>query len=541
MGHGLVLFALSFLGGDSPQNAEPMPVCCLGTEPKACSSVVGTKFAANFATELPQTSYDVRLIHMPAATWRSRVYANCTRLDRQGISTVWALDKQTVTDLELCLTSMHADLVSSPRITALDRDSAVISMKTPKQYVGEIDRVVKTRDGKVEAVAFRPVVETIDDAVSIKCGIDRSTPIPTLSIDLSSSWIGALNVAATVETYENSKYGKGLIAAQMQLPQIVEAKVRGDFKVPDDCQLLISLGTCSLIDKQGKAIVIERLALIAARHIVMESEEPKGFKVATNAAILGATVVPEVLELLGVIQPPTPKTNGRSGPTVVSSGPARLVPPPSSYWSVKTMSNVEVPSKGLLLAKEKLLRVLAGHCGSDSDCPEDFLNSLATAHGLSPAPAAVTSLPMGFGSLVPPYTKVIGRQGRDIYISTASPQLPTPPLPSRSPVATADSVSLPPLPDDQLKTTSRHTVPAPRPSLQSVEQPIKGVETANTPSLSQAMRFDPNVAPARFEPVPVAASSLSVKTYTFNPGLQPQVIRIPVGGNRVIEIQATVK
>ncbi len=107
---------------------------------------------------------------------------------------------------------------------------------------------------------------------------------------------------------------------------------------------------------------------------------------------------------------------------------------------------------------------------------------------------------------------------------------PTPALPSRSPLPAigpdGKAASLPPLPDPTVSTTSLNGPPSPRPSPQ-------------TDLSRSSMRFDPAVAPARYEPVPIGRSSVRLDGAELAT-LKQQTIRIPFSGRLSIELKARV-
>ncbi len=107
---------------------------------------------------------------------------------------------------------------------------------------------------------------------------------------------------------------------------------------------------------------------------------------------------------------------------------------------------------------------------------------------------------------------------------------PMPALPSRSLLPSigpdGKDVALPPLPDAHVETASHVGPSGPLPSPQ-------------TTIPASSMKFDPSIAPARFEPQPVGRSSVEIDGAALATG-RPQTIRIPLGGRLSIELKATV-
>jgi len=111
-------------------------------------------------------------------------------------------------------------------------------------------------------------------------------------------------------------------SAQVQIPEIGHAEIAGEWLIPRDELLLVGFGPHTVADKEGKAVVRERLALITAEEV----------------ALPAASTSPESLELPGslprvAVSPPRlviPAIPSRSLPQGVHADgtPAELPPLP---------------------------------------------------------------------------------------------------------------------------------------------------------------------------------------------------------------------
>ena len=62
-------------------------------------------------------------------------------------------------------------------------------------------------------------------------------------------------------------------SAQVQVPEIGRAEIAGEWLIPRDEVLLVGFGPHTVADKDGKAVVRERLAMITASEVAMPAVE----------------------------------------------------------------------------------------------------------------------------------------------------------------------------------------------------------------------------------------------------------------------------
>ncbi len=236
--------------------------------------------------EEEQISYEVRVMDTPASEWREAFYRHCTRVGREGRSTVWTLDEKTAAELmKRQQGSPRTHVVMAPKVTAFAGASATVDTRQTRTFVVDVDRVA---DGPVDhspALAYRPSVEEIREGLTVSVAGNRTAAGVRAHLKLDSTWVGHVARATTSETVENAGYGKASLEASMQLPQVVEAKVDGDYEIPSGRQVLVSLGTATTADTMGSPVVMERLLLIAARPILTEAEESRLGRKPTDAAM----------------------------------------------------------------------------------------------------------------------------------------------------------------------------------------------------------------------------------------------------------------
>jgi hypothetical protein len=299
---GIVTLAL--LGVESPEDKPRFEVRRVDS---------GGVAVGRTPVEADQISFEVRVVDTPAADWRQQIYRRCKRVGREGRSTVWTVDERSVLEmLEKVQGDPRAKVVMCPKATALKGTPCVIDTMQKRTFVVDVDRVADGPVDQAGAIAFRPAVDEITEGICLKLSGQKTAAGVRAHVVIDSTWVGNVVETKTTETIRNREHGKNSLTATMQLPQVVEAKIYGDFEMPADQELLVSLGTITVTDKHNKPVVMERLALIAARPIVTEAEE----------VVLGRNVVDAAVRAASAYMPkplPTPPLPSRS--PMVGFGP----------------------------------------------------------------------------------------------------------------------------------------------------------------------------------------------------------------------------
>ena len=267
------------LGGSEPADGPKAPLFTIRIgRPGGDLPVVG-RLASNAGVvraEPEQISYEMRVVDTHAAGWREAYYRHCTRIGREGRSTVWTIEEKTAAAmLDKQLGHVETNLVQAPKVTAFAGASATIDTRHPRHFVVDVDRVA---DGPVDhapSIAYRPSVDEIREGVSVSVSGRRTAAGVRAHVKVESTWVGHVAQSKTRETIQSKEYGETSVAAGMDLPQVVEAKVEGDYEIPRDQLMLVSLGTATTVDARNNPVVMERLLMVAAKPIVTEAEEAR--------------------------------------------------------------------------------------------------------------------------------------------------------------------------------------------------------------------------------------------------------------------------
>jgi len=111
-------------------------------------------------------------------------------------------------------------------------------------------------------------------------------------------------------------------SAQVQIPEIGHAEIAGEWLIPRDEVLLVGFGPHTVADKDGKAVVRERLALITAEEVVLPTAAASPESLELPRPLSGAVISPPRLVI--------PSLPSRSLPQGVHADgtPAELPPLP---------------------------------------------------------------------------------------------------------------------------------------------------------------------------------------------------------------------
>jgi hypothetical protein len=237
------------------------------------------------------TTFQVRVLSLEGLDWRTSSYNRLQPVARQGTSTVWTADKALVVSLsERARSSTVFGKIVSTNDATLTRCEAV-------NYVAGIDRYADGPINQSSAIAFLPKPERLDERFAVKLSgrkldqgiltqvaleethVDVIHSVPQTESLLPSSsntcrtpadlCRDVLNVVLAQQPRESTQS----ITCSVQVPEISQAKVEGEWLIPNNCVLLVSLGVKTVADDQGKAVVRERVAVIEVNPTAMPAAQ----------------------------------------------------------------------------------------------------------------------------------------------------------------------------------------------------------------------------------------------------------------------------
>lgn len=237
----------------------------------------------------PAVSYEIREITVASPEWRGKVLPSLNPVARRDGSTVWALDEAGIHEL---LTQCQADprckIAQPPAMMARIGEPVRMSSETAHNYVAHLKRVSDAPPNQGTRLAFQPEVDKVHSGVRVN----------VLSSELKGR---ALYAKLVVEEHRlvamhSVKYTEGVkpkppadpavaraslrnlarlnpahgaqaaaIAATIQVPEVDSRRVEGQWLIPSDGALLVSLGPCTRHDGMLRSQYQEKLIAITAR------------------------------------------------------------------------------------------------------------------------------------------------------------------------------------------------------------------------------------------------------------------------------------
>ena len=329
--------------------------------------------------EKPPITYTVRMIEADGVCWREAVFASLKSVARQGSATIWTLPLSASTRLINEVTkSSSANVVLAPRVTSQSGSPATIQCRNKRQLVTQVawqnDESAPASSPENIRVGWHTTLvgRKLDQGILVQLvfedtvvravhhvSVDRSVASDRACASSAAACephvfagggkaTGLMGLSASAlkkagfdvlcsdsetccqETASKAK-DKAVVTTSIDVPEIDNREVLGEWLIPHGDALLVSFGAFTVADKDGKAIVKERLALIEAgddRIALPAALVPNPVMPGTFPTVPPpAPLVPHLLPKLAL---PTPAMPSRSFPQGVHADgtPAELPPLP---------------------------------------------------------------------------------------------------------------------------------------------------------------------------------------------------------------------
>ena len=213
-----------------------------------------------------QITYQIRVVEVDSLDWRGEVFDKLQAVTRQGSATVWTAPKETAVQVVKWAEGRKGtNVLSCPTVTAFDGGTAHISTKTGMHFVGDLRRAADGPVNHAKTVAYVPKVEQTREGLAATLSgrkIDQGVLTRLVLEDSHCTSVHTFKVRERAETA-----GREPIAATIQVPEIATCEVAGEWVIPNDGVLIVSLGATTVKEKDGKAGVRERVAMVEARHV----------------------------------------------------------------------------------------------------------------------------------------------------------------------------------------------------------------------------------------------------------------------------------
>lgn len=229
------LLAVTCLGGAVPDSAEKMMI-----------------------------TYEVKILETRGVDWRAAVHSRLETIPTRGAFAVWSAEKSVVTDLVASTGKVEA----APRVTSYSGATARI-FNTSTSH-GNNSLVARDSQLTRTGLSASPLSVTpstsgysvqitgrqLDQGVLARVQIEDRRVTSVHKVKLSDACKHQGTNCCESE------------CSEIEVPEFAQSEVKGEWLIPSDRVLLISLGAHTVADEQGKAVVRERL-------VVLDAHEPE--------------------------------------------------------------------------------------------------------------------------------------------------------------------------------------------------------------------------------------------------------------------------
>jgi hypothetical protein len=253
----------------------------------------------------PSISFEIRKISVASPEWRGKFIPSLKPIARQEGAAVWALDSEGIRGL---LTYLQGDtrcnVLQAPKMIARIGEPVRMSSETGHHYVASLKRVADGPPSQATRIAFEPQVDQVHDGIRVNVLSSQLKGKDLLAkIEVHDNRLVAFHSASYNEVLKGKNGEKpphdgfGLlqerlqrnlgmdrqsISAQIQVPEVDSRRIDGEWLIPGDGALLVSLGPytegSSVIKKQYE----ERMIMISIKPV---TEETAGLRASASASL----------------------------------------------------------------------------------------------------------------------------------------------------------------------------------------------------------------------------------------------------------------
>lgn len=206
---------------------------------------------------------EVRIVEMKGLDWRSASQTKLDLVTTQGGATIWTCSREVAETI-----LKGADLViQAPKITSDAGSVGVIRTDKRRHFVAHVAPVAGSPPGQATAIGFKPEIRSLPDSMNCTIsgrGLDQGA---LLNVAIDDCQVIAMHSVSCPEAIASKTTGgAATIRATCQVPEVANCHVAGEWLVPTDGALVISLGAHTVKSGPlGLATVRERLALIRCK------------------------------------------------------------------------------------------------------------------------------------------------------------------------------------------------------------------------------------------------------------------------------------
>ena len=235
----LSFLALTLLAADAPRPPAPLkPSISLG------QFVVVTDTPPPSAPKM--VVFQVQVVEMSVLDWRSKHQTKLTAATDHDRAGVWTAPAALVSEL------VKASSSTPTRVKLVADSEKFAHFQQRGNQTNALTDAPQTSPSKTEksreGIAATLMGRKLDQGVLTKIVIEETRVLATHK----------------VPTVVNDHFPVDASLQQVSIPEVATAEVAGEWLIPNDGALILSLGVHTVADAESKAVVKERLALIEA-------------------------------------------------------------------------------------------------------------------------------------------------------------------------------------------------------------------------------------------------------------------------------------
>jgi hypothetical protein len=273
MNLALRLIVLSLLGAEGPAGRDPGDQV---VHKVTALSAVAAESPPNSSG--PAITYNVCVFRISGLEWRGTFHSQLQPVGGRAGGSVWTASRETAERLA----ELDPNGWKAPQITAASQGWAHLSDRTNRKFTSMVTRLA---DGPVDhatRVAYTPQYEDVRDGFALTMTGRKLDQGVLACVVLDESRVATVHQVALSENVAtkaccasdtDSCPASGKITARIEVPEVVHASLAGEWLIPNDGVLVVSLGVQTTADSAGKAVVAERLMLIDAAAVAQQCVE----------------------------------------------------------------------------------------------------------------------------------------------------------------------------------------------------------------------------------------------------------------------------
>lgn len=210
-------------------------------------------------------SFEVCLVEMKGVDWRAGVHESLQPVARQGSATVWTVPAA----VGVTIREKAGRILMRPKLAASSGQTAHVAQRANRNIVADYQRVADGPLNHASTVAWIPRLETTREGMTATVTGRKLDQGVLTKVVLEDTWVGSVHRVALTEAQEPGKPGPDArrwekSRVEFLVPEITHSEVAGEWLIPNDGMLVVSLGVHTTADESGKAVVHERVALLQA-------------------------------------------------------------------------------------------------------------------------------------------------------------------------------------------------------------------------------------------------------------------------------------